>query len=185
MPGDIVSTMLTPCFIFIYSFFLYLLLKVFGSGTSYFGATLLTYVQNHTIPESRVDDMATRILAAFYLLHQDSSDFPKVNFDAFNPDNQETNEHIDVQDLGGDHSELVREMGRESVVLLKNKGGVLPFGERWGGCSDWDGGMSEKRKTPRSLVLVGSDAGPGRIAPNGFADQGGVDGVLAMGWGSG
>jgi hypothetical protein len=34
-------------------------------------------------------------------------------------------------------------------------------------------------------VLIGSDAGPGMAGPNQFSDQGGQDGVLAMGWGSG
>lgn len=34
-------------------------------------------------------------------------------------------------------------------------------------------------------MLIGSDAGPGRAGPNQFSDQGGLDGVLAMGWGSG
>lgn len=34
-------------------------------------------------------------------------------------------------------------------------------------------------------MLIGSDAGPGRAGPNQFGDQGGLDGVLAMGWGSG
>lgn len=34
-------------------------------------------------------------------------------------------------------------------------------------------------------MLLGSDAGPGKLGPNEFADQGGSDGILAMGWGSG
>ena len=71
---------------------------------------------------------------------------------------------MDVQD---DHYKLVREIGAASVVLLKNLNNTLPLNK------------------PRSLVLVGSDAGPGKIGPNQFADQGGNDGVLAMGWGSG
>jgi beta-glucosidase len=53
-----------------------------------------------------------------------------------------------------DHDELVREMGAASTVLLKNKNHTLPL------------------KKPRSLVLIGSDAGPGKIGgPNQFADQ--------------
>lgn len=43
----------------------------FDSGTSYFGQNLTDYVNNGTIPESRIDDMATRILAAWYYLNQD------------------------------------------------------------------------------------------------------------------
>lgn len=136
----------------------------FNSGDSYFGANLTDYVNNGTIPMNRLDDMATRIVAGWYLLHQDNASYPAVNFNAFHPDDEDTNEHVDVQD---DHYKLVREIGAASTVLLKNENGALPL------------------KKPRSLVLIGSDAGPGRAGPNQFADQGGNDGVLAMGWGSG
>jgi beta-glucosidase len=124
---------------------------------------------------------ATRIIAGWYFVHQDAADYPTTNFDAFNPANEETNEHIDVQ---ADHYKVVREIGAASTVLLKNTDEALPL------------------KKPRSIVLVGSDAGPGKVGPNEFADQvwsqflfrififtyrakGGVDGILAMGWGSG
>ncbi|KAF8958580.1 glycoside hydrolase family 3 protein [Flammula alnicola] len=136
----------------------------FNSGTSYFGANLTAFVENGTIPEGRVDDMATRVLASWYLMRQDSPSFPSVNFDAFNPDSDQTNMHIDVQD---NHYQLVRTLGAASAVLLKNEG-ALPLG-----------------KKDRSIVLIGSGAGPGKAGPNEFADQGGTDGVLAMGWGSG
>ncbi|KDQ52334.1 glycoside hydrolase family 3 protein [Jaapia argillacea MUCL 33604] len=65
-----------------------------------------------------------------------------------------------------DHYELVRQMGASSAVLLKNNG-VLPL------------------KNIRSYSIIGSDAGPGLLGPNGYSDRGGDDGVLAMGWGSG
>jgi beta-glucosidase len=62
----------------------------------------------------------------------------------------------------------VCEIDVASIVLLKNVNEALPL------------------KKPRKLVLIGSDAAPAHIAgPNEFADQGGVDGILAMGWGSG
>ncbi|KAL0952835.1 hypothetical protein HGRIS_007060 [Hohenbuehelia grisea] len=138
---------------------------IIGDGDSYFGANLTSYVQNGTIPESRIDDMATRIIAGWYLLKQDSKDYPAPNFNAFYPDDEATNKHVDVQAEGVD--KLVREIGAASTVLLKNKGNVLPL------------------KKPRSLVVVGNDAGSARNGPNGFTDQAGVDGVLAMGWGSG
>ena len=138
---------------------------IFDSNTSYFGANLTAYVENGTIPEARVDDMATRILASWYLLGQDSPDYPTTNFNSFHPLDEATNEHIDVQD---NHGELVREIDRSSIVLLKNVNGALPL------------------KEPRELVLIGSDAAPAHVAgPNGFSDQGVVDGILAIGWGSG
>jgi hypothetical protein len=68
----------------------------------------------------------------------------------------------------------VRELGAASTVLLKNKNSALPLGEHTGKAAE------------RSLVLIGSDAGPGRMGPNEFSDQGGaITGTLAMGWGSG
>ena len=43
----------------------------FSSGDSYFGGNLTTYVNNGTIPEARVDDMAVRcvfrVIAIFLL----------------------------------------------------------------------------------------------------------------------
>ncbi|KAJ3537917.1 hypothetical protein NMY22_g5393 [Coprinellus aureogranulatus] len=145
----------------------------FSSGTSWWGQTLVDFVNNGTIPEARVDDMATRILAGYYLLKQDSPSFPPVNFDAFKPDDQDLNDHIDVQT--DEHEQLVRDLGSASVVLLKNERGALPLG----------GNKATGRKPERDIVIVGSDAGPGRMGPNQFADQGGLDGILAMGWGSG
>ncbi|PPQ72451.1 hypothetical protein CVT24_003117, partial [Panaeolus cyanescens] len=137
----------------------------FLSGTSWWGANLTAFVQNGTIPESRVDDMATRILASWYLLRQDSPSYPTPNFNAFNADDEATNDHVDVQD---DHFTLVRTMGAASAVLLKNEHGALPLG-----------------KKNRNIALIGNGAGPGKAGPNEFSDQGGSDGVLAMGWGSG
>ena len=139
--------------------------NLFDPNASFFGANLTAYVQNKTIPEARLDDMATRILASWYFLGQDSPNYPKTNFNTFFPLDEATNEHIDVQD---DHGKLVREIGASSIVLLKNVDGALPL------------------KKPRKIVLIGSDGGPARIAgPNEFPFQAGVDGVLAVGWGSG
>ncbi|CAL1705089.1 unnamed protein product [Somion occarium] len=135
----------------------------FDSGTSYFGQNLTDYVRNGTIPESRVDDMATRILAAWYFLGQDKN-YPKVSFNAFDAIDEVTNDHVDVQE---DHFKVVRQIGAASSVLLKNTKRALPL------------------QKPKSVVLIGNDAGPARNGPNGFSDRGGDDGVLAMGWGSG
>ncbi|KAF9024285.1 glycoside hydrolase family 3 protein [Hymenopellis radicata] len=128
------------------------------SGDSYFGGNLTAYVQNDTIPEARVDDMATRIIAGWFFVHQDSPSYPVL------ADSQGN----DVQE---DHYKLVREMGAASTVLLKNTNNVLPLNK------------------PQKLVLLGSDAGPGRFGPNPLSlfgpSQREHDGILAMGWGSG
>ena len=92
-----------------------------GSGSSWFGANLTVFVENGTIAEARVDDMAERIIAAWYFLGQDDN-YPEggscisisiadlcfsdshtirsrtVNFNAAMPLDPATNEHVDVQD---------------------------------------------------------------------------------------
>lgn len=133
-----------------------------GSGTTYFGSSLVNAVQNGSVPQSRIDDMATRILAAWYLLGQDSG-FPAVNFNSWNL-NAPINTHAEVQ---GDHASLIRTIGAASTVLLKNTNGVLPL------------------RAPKTIAIVGNGAGPSSRGLNGYTDQGGDDGVLAMGWGSG
>ncbi|KAG9008319.1 hypothetical protein FRB90_009001 [Tulasnella sp. 427] len=135
----------------------------FGSKTSYFGSSLVAAVNSGTINSTRVDDMAQRIVAAWIYTGQNHH-FPPVNFNAFDNNDPATNEHVDVQD---DHYKLVREIGAASIVLLKNVNHTLPL------------------KKPRSIALIGSDAGPPLRGPNGYNDRGGSDGTLAVGWGSG
>ncbi|PIL26477.1 hypothetical protein GSI_12235 [Ganoderma sinense ZZ0214-1] len=89
-----------------------------GSGTSFFGANLTTFVENGTIAEARLDDMVERIVAAWYLLGQDDN-HPEMNFNQASPYDPATNQHVDVQ---GDHFKIVREIGAASAVLLKNVG---------------------------------------------------------------
>ncbi|KAI0689019.1 glycosyl hydrolase family 3 N terminal domain-containing protein [Cytidiella melzeri] len=139
----------------------------FSSGTSWWGQNLTDFVANGTIAQARLDDMATRILASWYLLKQDGP-YPKVSFNAFNPLDTVNNSHVDVQD---DHFTVVRAIGAAGAVLLKNENNALPLKLGTG--------------FVRSIVVVGNDGGPALRGPNGFGDRGGDDGVLAMGWGSG
>ncbi|KAK7694472.1 hypothetical protein QCA50_001658 [Cerrena zonata] len=131
-----------------------------NSGQTYFGQNLVNAVQSGQVPQSRIDDMATRILAAWYLLKQDSG-FPTVNFNAWN---SASGTHVDVQ---GDHGSLIRTIDAASTVLLKNKNNALPLNK------------------PKSLAVIGNGATVSSKGPNGYTDRAGDDGVLAMGWGSG
>jgi beta-glucosidase-like glycosyl hydrolase len=135
-----------------------------NSGTSYFGASLLDAVKKGTIPVEQLDEMGSRVLTSWFFLNQNSSNYPTPNFNSFNLFDAATNQHIDVQ---ADHDTLVRQIDAASAILLKNVKGTLPL------------------KSPRSLVLIGSDAGPAHLAgPNEFNNQAGVDGILATGWAS-
>ncbi|KAI1495604.1 glycoside hydrolase family 3 protein [Biscogniauxia marginata] len=147
---------------------------IFNSGFSFWGTNLTLSVLNGTVPEYRIDDMAMRIMAAFFLVGFEV-DQPPINFDSWtfdtygpihyaaNEGHQQINWHVDVQ---GDHGELIREIGAKSTVLLKNTGS-LPLNK------------------PKFLAVIGEDAGPNPLGPNGCSDRGCNMGTLAMGWGSG
>ncbi|KAJ3277406.1 hypothetical protein HK104_003323 [Borealophlyctis nickersoniae] len=127
----------------------------------FWGPHLVEMVKNGTVPAARLDDMATRVLAAWVKSGQDKGGFPEVNFDSWN---KTKGRHVDVQ---GDHKKHIREVGAASAILLKNEGGVLPL-----------------KKGVKTLGLVGSDAMT-PADPNQFPDRGGVNGTVALGWGSG
>lgn len=69
----------------------------FGSLTSYFGSNLTAAATNGSVSMERIDDMAERIMAAYYLLGQDQN-YTAVKFDAFRRLSPENNSHVDVQD---------------------------------------------------------------------------------------
>src|SRR5204862_928392 len=54
---------------------------VFASGRSYWGANLTIAVANGTIPGWRIDDMALRIMSAFYKVGRDYTQVP-INFNS-------------------------------------------------------------------------------------------------------
>ncbi|UJR19007.1 hypothetical protein I4U23_022137 [Adineta vaga] len=77
----------------------------------YMGDTLVSFVQNRSIPESRIDDMVTRIIAPYYLIRQDQN-YPTVDLDR----NAIENNYI-----------INREASRAGMILLKNVNNALPL----------------------------------------------------------
>ncbi|EGO58510.1 beta-glucosidase 1 precursor [Neurospora tetrasperma FGSC 2508] len=148
---------------------------LFNSGRSYWGTNLTLAVLNGTVPQWRIDDMAMRIMAAFFKVGQTVEDQETINFsfwtlDTYGPlhwaarkDYQQINWHVNVQ---GDHGSLIREIAARGTVLLKNTGS-LPL------------------KKPKFLAVIGEDAGPNPLGPNGCADNRCNNGTLGIGWGSG
>ena len=148
----------------------------FSSGLSFWGGNLTISVLNGTVPEWRIDDMAIRIMAAFYYVGRDVAR-PDINYDSWTLDTYApehfqvespitlVNEHVDVR---GEHAAIVREIGRQGNVLLKNTDGALPL-------------TGQERQT----VLIGYDAGSNPWGANGCSDRNCDNGTLAMGWGSG
>jgi beta-glucosidase len=148
----------------------------FNSGLTYWGTNMTIAILNGTLPEYRLDDMAVRIMAAYYYVGRDEAYVPTniyswsyQTFDhihAADPNSpiELVNEHVNVQD---DHAANVRQVGAESVVLLKNEGALPLTGSE------------------RTLGLIGEDACSNPWGPNGCPDRNCDNGTLAMGWGSG
>ena len=147
---------------------------VFNSGLSFWGTNLTLAVLNGTVPAWRVDDMAMRIMAAFFKVGN-TVEQPPINFDSWTLDTygpvqmaakenyEQINFHVDVR---SNHASLIREIGAKGTVLLKNTG-ALPLNK------------------PKFLAVIGEDAGSNPRGPNSCNDRGCDDGTLAIGWGSG
>ncbi|KAH8180252.1 fibronectin type III-like domain-containing protein [Sarocladium implicatum] len=157
-------------------------------GESLWGPQLTKGVLNGSMPVDRLNDMAVRIVAAWYQLGQDDEDLfdrKGPNFSSWTEDKmgvtapasgspQEkivVNQFIDAQ---GNHSELARQIAAEGTVLLKNNG-ILPLKR--------DGGSVKHDKKLR-VGIYGEDAGAGK-GPNECPDRGCNQGTLGSGWGSG
>ncbi|KAK7968705.1 glycoside hydrolase superfamily [Apiospora saccharicola] len=94
-----------------------------GGGS--FGKNLTEAVGNGTVPEERVTDMATRIVAAWYLVHQDGDNFPMPGFGMQNL--SLPHEQVDARDPQS--RPIILEGAVAGHVLLKNEKKALPFRE--------------------------------------------------------
>lgn len=83
----------------------------FNGGTILWGPNLTSAVNGGQVPQSRVDDMVTRILAAWYLTGQDTG-YPAININA---------------NVRANHGDNVRAIARDGIVLLKNADAILPL----------------------------------------------------------
>lgn len=54
-----------------------------GQNSSFWGRNLTQAVNNGSVAASQLENMAVRILAAWYLVGQDDPNYPKTNFDSF------------------------------------------------------------------------------------------------------
>ncbi|KAJ5678955.1 hypothetical protein N7462_007199 [Penicillium macrosclerotiorum] len=148
---------------------------ILGSPYSFWATNMTVSVLNGTIPEWRIDDMAVRIMAAYYKVGRDRVRTPP-NFSSWTRDEYgyehyivnenyiKLNERVNVQ---RDHASITRKIGSDSTVLLKNTGG-LPLTHQ-----------------ERLVGILGEDAGSNAYGANGCSDRGCDNGTLAMGWGSG
>ncbi|KAL2173936.1 glycoside hydrolase family 3 protein [Thermothelomyces heterothallicus CBS 202.75] len=175
-----------------------------ASGESFWGPELSRAVLNGSIPVDRLNDMVTRIVAAWYQLGQDDeTKFPRQppNFSSWtddrtgvlapgSPSPQEkvvVNQFVDVK---ANHSVIAREVAVQGTVLLKNEG-LLPISRTGPDEAELEARRGTaaratgRRRTGKfSVGVFGDDAGPGR-GPNYCKDRACNQGTLASGWGSG
>jgi beta-glucosidase-like glycosyl hydrolase len=165
-----------------------------GKGQSLWGPELSKAVLNGSLPVSRLNDMVTRVVAAWYQLGQDDKskfDGEGPNFSSWtndemgviNPgspddhDQKVVNKFINVQGSGDNaHSIIARAVATEGIVLVKNEG-ILPLSK-----DGWP--TSENHEINMRVGIFGEDSGPGR-GPNACPDRGCNQGTLGSGWGSG
>ena len=133
----------------------------FDNNNLLWGQNLLNAISSGAVPQSRLDDMVTRILAAWYLTGQDQG-YPKVTWSSWGG-----NAGAGAPNVASGHNTVARQIARDGIVLLKNSNNVLPL------------------KKPKSLAIIGQDAIVNPSGANACSDRGCNTGTLAMGWGSG
>ena len=146
-------------------------------GYSYWMYDLTRSVLNGSVPVDRLNDMATRIVAAWYQFGQDE-DYPEPNFSTttservgdlyaaafpFSPRGV-VNEFVNVQD---DHYLVARQIAQDAITMLKNDDSLLPL------------------DTSAPLFVFGTGAEENPDGPNSCMDRACNKGTLGMGWGSG
>jgi len=161
-----------------------------ADGNSLWGPHLTKAVLNGSVPVDRLNDMVTRIVAAWYQLGQDDeAKWPRElpNFSSWTndkmgvlyPGSKSPQEQVEVNkflNVMSNHSTIAMEVAAEGTVLLKNEN-VLPISR--------EGYIDAKRHEGKLKVgIFGEDAGPGN-GPNFCKDRACNQGTLGSGWGSG
>lgn len=163
-----------------------------GDGKSLWGPQLTLAVMNRSVPLDRLDDMVTRVVAAWYQTGQDKWEEQGPNFSSWTDEemglihagsNDKTmgvvNKFVDAASAGDfSHRAIVRRVAAEAVVLLKNEDTFLPLSRH---------GWSQSKPSDRKckIAMIGEDAVLPSGGPNVCEDRGCNKGTLASGWGSG
>ncbi|KAK0129270.1 hypothetical protein ONS95_001205 [Cadophora gregata] len=119
---------------------------VMPSGLPFWGGNLTLSVNNGSVPESRLTDMATRIMAAWYLVGQDSREYPAPGIGM---PGSVLVPHTLVDARVPESRPVLLQSSLEGHVLVKNTKNALPLNK------------------PKILSIFGYDAkAPDAITPN-------------------
>ncbi|KAI0127432.1 putative beta-glucosidase D [Xylariales sp. AK1849] len=126
-------------------------------------SVILAGIKNGELSQARLDDMAIRNIIGWYYVGLDNGKQPKSGSSTVD------------RNVRGNHSTIIRQVGREALVLVKNDntgGGGLPLNK------------------PKTVALFGAHAGPVMAGPNQGFSVGGTpsdiyQGHLATACGSG
>ena len=159
-------------------------------GNSLWGGQLTTAVLNGSVLVERLNDMVTRIVAAWYQLGQDDmatwgegpnfSSWTKERIGLLHPqsDDKSTGVVNKFVNARQNHSSIARQIAAEGIVLVKNEDGVLPLSR-----AGWPDGTPGKGKF--NVAVFGEDSVLSSSGVNSCPDRGCNKGTLASGWGSG
>ncbi|KAI6082260.1 glycoside hydrolase family 3 protein [Hypoxylon rubiginosum] len=160
---------------------------VMPSASPYWSSNLTNAVNNGSVPESRIDDMATRIVAAWYKLGQDQG-FPALGVGM---PGELASPHQRVIAKSPGNKDILLQGAVESHVLLKNTNNALPlkspklislfgysaksFDGYTPNAGGWNGG--QESLAPADLIPNGDDVTHTQIAANGTLISGGGSGA--------
>ena len=161
--------------------------RFWQDGNSFYGEQLTLAVLNGSVPMDRVNDMAKRVVAAWYQTGQDSWEPHGPNFsswtnetvgklhDAASNSDETGTVNQNIETSTRESRKIARRVAHEGTVLLKNDDSSLPL--------SYD--LAELRLDRKArVIVVGEDGGPGN-GPNYCPDRACNQGTLASGWGSG
>lgn len=149
---------------------------------SYFGANLTMMVLNGTVPDERVNDMAVRIMSAYYYVGLDKwmeRDYDGPNFSAATTDDYAFLYEDEQYTLVNKHVNAITKLSRkvakqgalESFILVKNVNKTLPLKQK-------------NKKLPKKMGIIGLGAFPDPDGNNCKMQMCG-NGAMGSGWGSG
>ncbi|WQF85900.1 Putative glycoside hydrolase, family 3, glycoside hydrolase family 3 domain, immunoglobulin [Colletotrichum destructivum] len=105
------------------------------TGETYWGPNITRMIGDGSVSEARLDEMVRLIMTQYYLFDQDAADYPAVDPSIIYTIAAQSNlldlvplEPPPSRDVRRDHAKLIRKLGAEATVLLKNVNGTLPLG---------------------------------------------------------